>query len=202
MVILSNLPPPSVGIRLEQPSTRVIVDNREIGKGTLFIAESSLSWVNSETNTGFSLCYQNISLHAISRDLNARPYECLYVMVDTCLDEGQNGGNDNEDDDDEEEEKPEYTEMYFVPDDSSRLNDMFTAMNECQALNPDPEDSLSHEEDEDEEDEFEDADSEGEYTVCNDTGNSSVRTNGSRNIIEPMDIEEGQFEDADSSPEN
>ncbi|RZF44296.1 hypothetical protein LSTR_LSTR006846 [Laodelphax striatellus] len=196
MVILSNVPPPSTGIRLEQPCTRVFVDNREIGKGTLFIAESSLSWVNSDTNTGFSLSYQNISLHAISRDLQARPYECLYVMLDTCLDGEQNGGNE---DDDENEDKNEFSEMYFVPDDTSRLNAMFTAMNECQALNPDPDDSVSGEE------EFEDADSEGEYLIGNgpSNDNSEFRTNGSRNMdFQAMDVEEGQFEDADSSPEN
>jgi len=39
MVVLSNFPPPTDGIRHEQPSTTVHIRDREIGKGTLFITE-------------------------------------------------------------------------------------------------------------------------------------------------------------------
>jgi hypothetical protein len=39
MVVLSNFPPPTNGIRHEQPSTTVHINDREIGKGTLFITE-------------------------------------------------------------------------------------------------------------------------------------------------------------------
>lgn len=31
---------------------------------------------------GLSLPYPAISLHAVSRDLNAFPHECLYLMID------------------------------------------------------------------------------------------------------------------------
>jgi nucleotide-sensitive chloride channel 1A len=39
MVVLSNFPPPTDGIRHEQPSTTVHINDRELGKGTLFITE-------------------------------------------------------------------------------------------------------------------------------------------------------------------
>lgn len=41
---------------------------------------SRLSWVEN-SGVGFSLDYPNISLHAVSRDLSAFPWEHLYVMV-------------------------------------------------------------------------------------------------------------------------
>lgn len=47
---------------------------------------SVLSWVNSDTRQGFSLEYPHISLHAISRDEQAHPRQCLYVMVDAKVD--------------------------------------------------------------------------------------------------------------------
>lgn len=39
MVVLSNFPPPADGIKHEQPSTTVHINDREIGIGTLFITE-------------------------------------------------------------------------------------------------------------------------------------------------------------------
>ena len=42
---------------------------------------SRVSWVGNE-GEGFSLEYPAISLHAVCRDLNAFPHECLYIMVD------------------------------------------------------------------------------------------------------------------------
>lgn len=39
MVVLSNFPPPTQGIKHEQPFTVAVVNNRQLGKGTLIIAE-------------------------------------------------------------------------------------------------------------------------------------------------------------------
>ena len=41
---------------------------------------SRLSWLDG-SGLGFFLEYPTISLHAVSRDLNAYPREHLYVMV-------------------------------------------------------------------------------------------------------------------------
>jgi len=48
-------------------------------------------------------------------------------------------GSENEDD----EARPPITEMQFAPDDANNLELMFQAMNACQALHPDPQDSFS-----------------------------------------------------------
>lgn len=39
MVVLSNLPAPEDGIRHSQPDTKAFIENRDLGSGTLYIAE-------------------------------------------------------------------------------------------------------------------------------------------------------------------
>lgn len=214
MVVLSNFLTPQEGIRHEEKNTTVYLNDREIGKGTLYITESLLSWVDSTTQQGFSLEYPHISLHAISRDEQVHPRQCLYVMVDAKVDlpDVQVQQNDNNDDDDDEESETPMTEIRFAPDNTNNLDAMFQAMNTCQALHPDPQDSFSDAEEdiyEDAEEEdvdyYEDDDFEyyevgagdANYNLPTDT------TNGNQNGTEgeeSMDIEAGQFEDAEEDP--
>ena len=46
-----------------------------------------MSWVSADSGQGFSLEYPHISLHAVSKDPSAFPQECLYLMLDSRLDE-------------------------------------------------------------------------------------------------------------------
>uniref|UniRef100_A0A8C6ZMZ3 Methylosome subunit pICln n=1 Tax=Nothoprocta perdicaria TaxID=30464 RepID=A0A8C6ZMZ3_NOTPE len=80
MSFLKRFPPPAEGLRHRQPDTEAVLAGRSLGAGTLYIAESRLSWLDN-SGLGFSLDYPTISLHAISRDLSAYPWEHLYVMV-------------------------------------------------------------------------------------------------------------------------
>ncbi|KDR10972.1 methylosome subunit pICln isoform X1 [Zootermopsis nevadensis] len=199
MVVLSNFPPPADGIKHEQPSTTVHINDREIGIGTLFITESRLSWVNSSSGQGFSLEYPHIALHAVSRDLQAYPSECLYVLVDSEIDP-DNQLHSSSGDEDSEVGVQDMTEMRFVPDDKGMLDAMFHAMSECQSLHPDPQDSFSEDEEI-----FEDADDEeGEYhlgegdaSVVSHNNSYEVTANGNDAEDEPMEMDTGQFEDAD-----
>jgi len=50
-----------------------------------FTCCSCVTWL-SDNGEGFTLNYPNISLHAISRDQNAFPKPCLYVMFEGKLD--------------------------------------------------------------------------------------------------------------------
>nr|KAF6437263.1 chloride nucleotide-sensitive channel 1A [Molossus molossus] len=110
MSFLKSFPPPGAaeGLRQQQPDTEAVLNGKGLGTGTLYIAESRLSWLDG-SGLGFSLEYPTISLHAVSRDLNAYPREHLYVMVNAKF----------------------------------GVEAMFTAMCECQALHPDPEDEDS-----------------------------------------------------------
>lgn len=199
MVVVTSFAPPTEGIRHQQASTTACINKKEVGKGTLYITESRLSWVNGCTGQGFSLEYPHIALHAVSRDLTAHPHECLYLMIDTNIEEPEPC-----EDDDSEESDPGLTEIRFVPDDKGMLDAMFSAMSACQALNPDPQESFSEDEDE----AFEDAeDDDGEYYIPGsgdspaivnvDRGDELNGMNGSGENCEPMDTEEGQFEDAE-----
>ncbi|XP_029536778.1 methylosome subunit pICln-like [Oncorhynchus nerka] len=142
MVLLRSVPPPTEGVRHEQGETTAVLDGKGLGTGTLYVAETRLSWFDG-SGMGFSLEYPTISLHAISLDLSAYPQEHLYVMVNAKLnDEMQENAHDDEED--EEDECEGITEIRFVPSDKAALESMFSAMCECQALHPDPDDEDSN----------------------------------------------------------
>lgn len=60
-------------------------------------------------------------------------------FVDMLSSLSSDTSSENEDDD---EDTP-ITEMRFAPDNTNNLELMFQAMNACQALHPDPQDSFS-----------------------------------------------------------
>ncbi|XP_054990014.1 methylosome subunit pICln isoform X1 [Sorex araneus] len=143
MNLLRSFPPPGPadGVRRQQADTEAVLDGQGLGTGTLYIAESRLSWLDG-SGLGFSLEYPNISLHAVSRDLNAYPREHLYVMVNTKFGEEVKESVSDEEEENSDDDDP-IAEFRFVPSDKSALEAMFTAMCECQALHPDPEDEDS-----------------------------------------------------------
>lgn len=174
MVVLSNFLTPREGIRHEERNTTAYINEREIGKGTLYITESALCWVNYETQQGFSLEYPHISLHAIAKDEQTHIRQCLYIMIDAKIDFPDvtlyTNGDRAPENCDEESDTP-MSEMRFAPDNTINLEAMFQAMNQCQALHPDPQENSSEEQ-------------------------TETDQNGAEND-EAMDIEMGQFEDAE-----
>lgn len=102
MIVLSEFKEPDSVIRHQQNATKAIMDKRDLGVGTLYVTErlkfslglnyffcllclfhfSCLSWQGPQ---GFSLDYPHISLHALSKDVNLYPTECLYVMIDRLV---------------------------------------------------------------------------------------------------------------------
>lgn len=203
MVVLTSFPPPTQGIKHQQPNTSVHVSSKNLGKGTLFIAETRVSWV-SDASQGFSLEYPSIALHAISRDLNTYPQPCLYLMIDSKIDDEGSGMSGESDEDDDE--TTAITEIRFIPDDNSALDSMFRAMSECQILHPDADDSISEEEN------FEDAEEDsdnltapfigaGDATSLPETPftDDFVPLQPAATDDEPMDV--SQFEDAEAEGE-
>ncbi|XP_078140325.1 methylosome subunit pICln [Centroberyx gerrardi] len=169
MVLLKSVPPPTEGVKHEQAETTAILDGKGLGCGTLYVAETRLSWFDG-AGMGFSLDYPSIGLHAISRDLSAYPQEHLYVMVNAKLNDeneaemAENAHDDDDEDassgDDDDDEEGVITEIRFVPSDKAALESMFSAMCECQALHPDPEDDDSDNDFEGEEYDVEEAEAE------------------------------------------
>lgn len=108
------------------------------GPGRLFITTRNLVWLSSvDSARGYSIDYPSISVHAISRDPAAFPRPCLYMQLG-------DGGSDQE-----------FSEARLVPPAGQEavLEQMFRALSECSALNPDPVDPLTAADSEDEEDE-------------------------------------------------
>ncbi|KAM6988254.1 methylosome subunit pICln isoform 2-T2 [Tautogolabrus adspersus] len=153
MVLLKNLHPPTEGVRHEQAETTAVMGGQRLGCGTLYVAETRLSWFDG-AGLGFCLEYPTIGLHAISRDVSAYPQEHLYVMVNGKVGDeneaemAEKAADEDEDDNScssggDDDEEGTITEIRFVPSDKAALEPMFSAMCECQALHPDPEDDDS-----------------------------------------------------------
>uniref|UniRef100_A0A3B3I2J1 Methylosome subunit pICln n=1 Tax=Oryzias latipes TaxID=8090 RepID=A0A3B3I2J1_ORYLA len=175
MVLVRNLRPPTEGVRHEEANTTAVLSGQQLGCGTLYVAETRLSWFDG-SGMGFSLEYPSISLHAISRDVSAYPEEHLYVMVNGKLEKAAEEEDDDGSDSSNGDEEEVITEIRFVPRDKASLESMFSAMCECQALHPDPDDEDS------------DNDFEGEeYNVEEADGME----------VDAAVAEAGQFEDAD-----
>jgi len=87
MLSETAIPSPEEVKHIERNTTAFVNSNR-IGKGSLFIAESRLSWLlqdpAADPGQGFELQYPCISLHAVSRDLTSFPFQCLYLMLDAA----------------------------------------------------------------------------------------------------------------------
>lgn len=153
MVFLHKVSPPREGIRHEEVDITAVLDGKDLGSGTLCVAESCVSWLDG-SGVGFNLDYPSISLHAISRDLSAYPSEHLYMQVnikneeDLKDDEEKTSDeattkSDDEDEDDDDNSSIILLEIRLVPKDKASLETMFAVMTECQALHPDPDDSES-----------------------------------------------------------
>jgi len=125
-----------------QPLCKAHVQTRDLGDGTLYIADSALTWQNQQ-GVGFRLEYPSIQLHAVSRDTNAFPEQCLYLMV-----EGSVAGEElDSDDSDERDPVAPISELRLVPDDKESLQTMYTALCLAQTLHPDPDNDESDDDD-------------------------------------------------------
>lgn len=143
-MLLSNYPVPNEGIQHKQENTTAFIDGNDTGVGTLYIAESHVTWL-SGAGAGFCLEYPKICLHAISRDTSSFPQECLYLQVEGKLIEEDQQSNSSSEGEQQDDETP-MTEVRFVPEDKNSLDPMFAALSHCQTLHPDPEEDNSDEE--------------------------------------------------------
>ncbi|KAL8624513.1 hypothetical protein ACOMHN_053056 [Nucella lapillus] len=132
MAHLTDVSPPTEAVRLQQANTSADVDGQDLGNGTLFIAESCVTWQKESDGQGLTILYPCINCHAISRDLSFFHHECLHLLVEQQEEAGQ--GDENREDDG----GPTVLNIRFIPLDKDMLPPMYTAMAQCQALHPDP----------------------------------------------------------------
>ncbi|GFR21622.1 methylosome subunit pICln [Trichonephila clavata] len=131
MPVLRNFPAPTEGLHHVQPNTRVFSESECLGKGTLYVCESTLCWI-STSGEGFLLLYPFFVSFAIDSSEIFLKYHGKIVLVEDPneLPNAISSMNVSSADDDEEEEE-EYNEIYFVPDDLNALRTMFKAIQHC-----------------------------------------------------------------------
>ena len=118
MVVVSSLGPPEEGIVHKEANVTTFLNEKNVGKGTLHIAEARVTWVGDAGAHTFSLEYNHIALHAVSRDLSVFPNaECLYLMIDVKLVESAppTPRSTPETSDSDEDDGEGMTEIRFVP---------------------------------------------------------------------------------------
>ncbi|KAJ1999269.1 hypothetical protein GGI04_004637 [Coemansia thaxteri] len=138
ITLLSQLPA-LTHTRFKTAGTRVSCDppsSSADGVGTLYVNEKRLVFFSSDTDSGFSIDYQTIVIHAISRgadDAGAHLYCQLDGPFPECAGHKAANGRQSDSDDDEDQ----FAEIKFFPEDPQHLDDLFKAMSDCAALNPD-----------------------------------------------------------------
>jgi len=131
-----------------QPAVGIVLGESPIEEpGTLYVTTKRLVWLSDEdVHKGYAVDFYSLSMHAISRDVEAYPQPCIYTQIEN--------GNETEEEFEEDEDAQEplepeingtpsdlshVTEMRLVPKDSSVLDHLFQVLCDCAVLNPDPE---------------------------------------------------------------
>eukprot|EP01132_Coremiostelium_polycephalum_P005971 gene5971-7438_t len=122
------------------------IGSKSYGTGNLFVGSKNVYWVDS-VNKGnkFTFSFYSIGLNAIFSSNEDFP-TCIYCQVDKLPQDSNNNGmttdNDDNDEDDEQNgglEDEEYSEIRFIPTDSTKIQDIYEAFCKGALLNPDPE---------------------------------------------------------------
>lgn len=116
--------------------------------GTLHVTTKRLIWISDADHHGYAVDFLSLSMHAISRDLEAYPMPCIYTQIET--DDDLDYGDEDADemlDSQGAGDLSRVQEMRLVPSDPSVLENLFKTLCDCALLNPDPEEELEGEAD-------------------------------------------------------
>ena len=92
----------------------------DLSPRTLTMTPRRVIWISaSQPEAALGLRYQQIVMHAISRDTSSFPRPCIYLQLDSGSEDmrQQEGGEDGEE---EEEEAPVEAEIRLVPEDAAK----------------------------------------------------------------------------------
>lgn len=189
-----------------QPQVTIVLGNRQpLSPGTLYISTKKVIWLSDvDKDSGYTVDFLSISLHAVSRDPESYPSPCIYAQIEAeAGEDGESEGSDLDDDDTTDVSK--ITEMRLIPSDPSQLDALFDIFCECAELNPEP-----NEDQEEEHNWIFSADQldgsmvlEGgdvEWQLSEDPGNPIGYSNGNHDVAHSMlelQIDDQRFEDAE-----
>ncbi|KAF9968557.1 hypothetical protein BGZ70_002461 [Mortierella alpina] len=152
--------------------------------GTLYIADESLYFFSTVSNTGFSIPYPSIIIHAIARESHVGP--SIYCQLEGSLassepaaSNGQAAKGEGEAEDDDDDEEP-VLELSFVPTDVSSLDTIYENLSYCASLHQDEdaedynmdEDDIYQDDEEDHQELYANADIQGGYVPKSNTATS------------------------------
>ena len=117
--------------------------------GVLHVTTRRLVWLGTgdAASRGYAVPFRSLTMHAVSRDATDGGFSkpCIYAQIegppphDATETSGEAPTTACDEDEREEEQDTfdEMTEARFAPDDSARLDELFRALCDCAALNPD-----------------------------------------------------------------
>lgn len=175
MVTIGEAFTPVDGIVYSANDVKVKIGDSVIAPaGDLHLTESSLIWSCAERNSSIAIPWPRVGVQAVT----SNPEKCIYIMLDIDLvwpgfyegrahnnGNGIGGGEEDGEEDEHDEghesdgSENDMTEMWLLPAAPQFVDEIYSAMRECQSLNPDP-GAISEDEDymEAEEDDLEDVD--------------------------------------------
>lgn len=105
--------------------------------GTLFVTTRRVIWLSeAEKGKGYAVDFLAISLHAVSRDLEAYPSPCIYTQIEAAVGTEEEAGESNPEAN--ELELSRVSEMRLILADPGQLDALFDVLCHCAELNPDP----------------------------------------------------------------
>ncbi|CAL4938525.1 unnamed protein product [Urochloa decumbens] len=104
--------------------------------GTLFVTTRRVIWLSEAKDKGYAVDFLAITLHAVSRDLEAYPSPCLYTQIEAEVGTDEDGESNPEASD--ELELSRVSEMRIILGDPGQLDALFDVFCHCAELNPDP----------------------------------------------------------------
>ncbi|XP_055706428.1 methylosome subunit pICln [Phlebotomus papatasi] len=141
-----------------EDNVKLQINKADVGNGTLFVTKEYLAWKPENREEGVSIPWLKITLHAIS----SAPSRSIYMILDFALKwpgvfdaNGQaNGGNEAPEVEEDEGNGSDASlgsdlggsELHLLPQNPNAVDHIYEAMNHCQRLHPDPNDSISDDE--------------------------------------------------------
>ncbi|KYQ89941.1 hypothetical protein DLAC_08512 [Tieghemostelium lacteum] len=123
---------------------RLYIGANEAGKGYLYIGSRNVYWINENNSEHrYIFSFYTIGLNAVFNK-NEDFDSCVYCQIDGLyqipnLNNGSHNNNGNDEDDDDEEDEEEYTEVRFIPNEESKIKEIYESFCRGALLNPDPE---------------------------------------------------------------
>ncbi|WVZ56238.1 hypothetical protein U9M48_006803 [Paspalum notatum var. saurae] len=126
-------------VRVERAASVVLGDRSPEPPGTLFITTRRVIWLSeAEMCKSFAVDFLDISLHAVSRDLEAYPSPCIYTQIDAAVGTDEEDGESSPEANDELDLSRVSEMRIILTDPELSVDELFDVFCHCAELNPDP----------------------------------------------------------------